>query len=1500
MTLTFLLSGAFAQTNYDTISATYSSGNISTDNGFKYLGDVSTCPGVLNVVVPEGSTIVGVDVEYSMTAIVTSRMNDARTQLFCTSPNGTGEAAVYNGTGGWGQGTEAYSRTGLDIANNVAPPPFGQPITFELHAGNGYWGAPAGCSDAQLIVDDGTWTVTVIYLPPGSPGFPSNPTPVDMATLVDLDTDLSWDFGANVTTYDVYFGTDNPPMTKVVDNATASGTTGTYDPGTMLEATEYFWKVVGKNGTNDNPGYVWSFTTKCAAPTYPYFENFDGVTAPDFPNCWIPLSGSTSEYSVVKINTWGSLSAPNSIIFNADAEPTPNLVLVLPEIGTISDKMLSLYGKNDIDWLTGNAYTFPIEVGTITDPSDINTFTSYTSFIPGSDWTILEVYFANYTGTDTYIAIKGLAPQYSAVYVDDVTVDLLPSCIKPNDLVADEVLAEQATISWNDMNGASSWNIEVVLADSIPTGVPTFTGVTNPATITGLLDGTYYDIYVQADCGGGDVSTWSWPLRILTQCLPWDMPIFEDFGVAPPYPEVPAFPLCWSNIEINGAQYGGMGIQDYNSISGLSVWFSPEADAASELILISPPLSPAINTLRLSFWAKSSGDDRALIVGTITDPADETTFTPYDTITGMSNEYDVFTFYFNNYVGTDNYIAWRHNSAEYPVVQVSLDDITIEEIPSCAEPYQINVSGLTSSSAILNWTDLLEVATDWEIETGAQGFTPGTGAETNAYTYNSTAALTQSYEMTGLSASTLYDVYIRTDCGAGDYSGWVGPVTFLTGFNSYTLPYSEDFEDGFGTTANDWQNTSPWEIVGDLAHSGDSSVWAPLTATNYQVNTLFVTGIFDMTAKANQMLTFWHIPKTDGKYDHCYVEISTDGGEIYTQLPESTYFGTGDYYVSTSNGAVGPAFDENSYPEYGTQNTQPDNSWWRKEYFDLTDYNMETNVVFRFRLHMGYNTWPGWWIDDVAIEALGTPAFNVDPITITEDVIVGMPVSVDMTLGNTGNFPASYTANVVYDEVDLLTEDFDTGIPVDWTVVNNGNTTNTWIDTLYSYTFDGTPFVWADSYQNYGDVTNTFDEELITPVIDASSYVGGVLQLEFDQAFDHYSNAEDTARVYVYNGTDWIEIYKAWNDDGLLSYNKNGVHKVYDVSQYANANFQVKFRYEEQSTIKRGKYFAIDNFRLRASMFPLGWLTVDGAETTSGVSLPDADGIVSLVDVNMDALGLAPGTYTADIEVTSTDAGNPSTTIPVTMNVIAGVVVDIDVFLEGPYDANGMFTDLNTGGYIPLDQPYNPLLPYYGNNNPDWLYFGTESVTEIPAGAVDWVEVQVRDAADAASAGSGTVIGTTVAFLMDDGSIVGLDGVSRVPIAGASVTQNLFVVVYHRNHLGVMSGSALTMVDGIYAWDFTSGEAQAYGGINGHKDLGDGNWGMIAADGDGNGLVQSSDEQLVWKIELGTSGYLGGDFSLNGLIQSDDENNIWKTNSGTGGQIPTKSEEGGYQSQIPK
>jgi C1A family cysteine protease len=217
--------------------------------------------------------------------------------------------------------------------------------------------------------------------------------------------------------------------------------------------------------------------------------------------------------------------------------------------------------------------------------------------------------------------------------------------------------------------------------------------------------------------------------------------------------------------------------------------------------------------------------------------------------------------------------------------------------------------------------------------------------------------------------------------------------------------------------------------------------------------------------------------------------------------------------------------------------------------------------------------------------------------------------------------------------------------------------------------------------------------------------------------------------------------------------------------------------------------------------------------------------------------------------------------------------LDIKVMLEGPFNGSSMNTDLNN---IPLNQPYNTS---------PWNYHGTESVVSIPANVVDWVLVELRDTLQAENANSSTVIARQAAFLLDDGSVVGIDGASTLKFNN-KIDQQLFVVVYHRNHLPVMSALPLTKANGIFEYDFSSGIDKSYGGAYGNKHLGSGIYGMIGGDGVQDGTIDDFDILDIWKQQSGEAGYKEGDYNLDKDINNQDKNEIWVPNNGSGSQVP--------------
>ncbi|MBL7103373.1 MAG: C10 family peptidase [Bacteroidales bacterium] len=291
------------------------------------------------------------------------------------------------------------------------------------------------------------------------------------------------------------------------------------------------------------------------------------------------------------------------------------------------------------------------------------------------------------------------------------------------------------------------------------------------------------------------------------------------------------------------------------------------------------------------------------------------------------------------------------------------------------------------------------------------------------------------------------------------------------------------------------------------------------------------------------------------------------------------------------------------------------------------------------------------------------------------------------------------------------------------------------------------------------------------------------------------------------------------------------------------------------------------------SWFEGQWLFITSNE--SGTVPGEMKGSVD-VGLLFDATGLTEDTYEAEINVNSNDPDS-LIAIPVTLNVVSGSNVDLKVFLEGPFNVSDMNVDLNNDGLLPLSQPYN-VYP--------WYYTGNEDVTSIPnSDIVDWVLVEYRDAPDVASATSVTMITRQAAFLLNNGSIVGLDGSSYLQFYN-SIIQQLFVVVWHRNHLGILSANPLMETDGTYSYDFTTDSSKVYGGETGYNEIASGIWGMVGSDGNADGDINNADKNNIWTMQAGMSGYKPGDYNMDCNVNNIDKNDVWVPNIEKGTQVP--------------
>jgi len=109
---------------------------------------------------------------------------------------------------------------------------------------------------------------------------------------------------------------------------------------------------------------------------------------------------------------------------------------------------------------------------------------------------------------------------------------------------------------------------------------------------------------------------------------------------------------------------------------------------------------------------------------------------------------------------------------------VFFDNLVVEVIPTCPEPIGAVVPGTLSTTSVgMAWSAVSGTPAGSNVKWGPVGFWTGTGTGANGTTaWN----VSSPYTITGLSAGTTYDMYIRDSCSANDKSSWAGPYTVTT------------------------------------------------------------------------------------------------------------------------------------------------------------------------------------------------------------------------------------------------------------------------------------------------------------------------------------------------------------------------------------------------------------------------------------------------------------------------------------------------------------------------------------------------------------------------------------------------------------------------------------------------------------------------------------------------------------------------------------------------
>lgn len=371
--------------------------------------------------------------------------------------------------------------------------------------------------------------------------------------------------------------------------------------------------------------------------------------------------------------------------------------------------------------------------------------------------------------------------------VEDYTIDVLdPSdCNAVDNVTLSEITENSARVSWTVtptaingyevnvfLEGANPETDSAEITETVDAGIST-------VTISGLADGTGYDVYVVSDCGSD--TAMSTVVTFTTGegdgCAAVSVPYIMDFESA----TVPDLPECTSREKIgnvkdwetaNVSTYGFDSVvlkRGYDSTNASNAWFytqgiEMEGGTEYEISYKYGNDDSFGDTEKMEVAYGSSPNAAAMTTQLADHPSITGGIPSVNTVTFAPTTSGVYYFGFHSYSDANQWYFY-------------LDDISIQEAASesCDPVTDIVVTDITENSATVSWTDTSSATGGYIV----MGYLEGADPEASPMEFTEVvAADVSTVEITALEENTAYDVYVMSICGTD--STMSSAVTFTT------------------------------------------------------------------------------------------------------------------------------------------------------------------------------------------------------------------------------------------------------------------------------------------------------------------------------------------------------------------------------------------------------------------------------------------------------------------------------------------------------------------------------------------------------------------------------------------------------------------------------------------------------------------------------------------------------------------------------------------------
>ncbi|MCX6277860.1 MAG: fibronectin type III domain-containing protein [Bacteroidetes bacterium] len=750
------------------------------------------------------------------------------------------------------------------------------------------------------------------------------PTTLSANNITTTSADLGWTPNGT-TAWELEWG----PMGFEQGSGTmdSTGVTNPYPLSGLTSGTYYDIYVRSKCDSSSFSSWTgpFTFSTWCQNSDVPYSENFDSYMEP-FTGCVTVTNENAWSGTIWSTVSYGSLSDPNHIeIYNQNTVVALDDWFFTPGLNLLSGTLYDVnffYRNTGGSWATeklevkwGN---FPSRAGMI-GPQVFN------------DANIKNLNYIEGTGTFAvpsdgvyYLGWHGYSDQFnSGIAVDDITIDVTPSCYKPKNVAVSNVGVTTVTVSWTPSisepaNGyeyeirtdgpGGSGNIGLAAYGSTAAGVVT-------ANVSGLAAFTTYHVYVRSNCDSTGYSVWSSmpPTMFTTLCDFTTIPYAENFDSY-----VPPSAGCVTVADDNGdGNYWST--TEYFSLSAPNSIALPTYGDSNDDWFFSPGLYLTGGTsYDVNFWYAGDGytpEKLEVKYGTIPTAIGMTSDQIFNNDEILNGNYIEAMGTFTAPVTAVYYVGWHGYSDMYSDF-ISVDDISIDVTPSCYKPKDVAIYSVSFTTANISWTAPISSPEDgyeYEVRTGGE---PGSGSVGLAVS-GVTGAGVVIEGITGLTPAMNYYVYVRSNCGLiNGYSAWSFPAgTFNTLCEPFSMPYSENFDTyappstGCVTVSNNNFDGSQyqWYTSDYLSMSPPNSIVLN-TSGDYPSDDWFFTPGLNLIAGRTYNMKFWYLgsgyapEKLEVKWGGEPFAQGMTGGQIFANEEIAN-----DYYIEATAVFTAPA-----------------------------------------------------------------------------------------------------------------------------------------------------------------------------------------------------------------------------------------------------------------------------------------------------------------------------------------------------------------------------------------------------------------------------------------------------------------------------------------------------------------------------------------------------------------------------------------------------------------